>query len=73
MTPERSEGRIQTELLPFSCWPHRDLVELRDSIVRAVKLDRVKCHDLLVALDWLDAVEDELEERHELHRRQFGG
>jgi hypothetical protein len=55
--------RIQTELLPLECWPGRDLIELRNSIVVAVKRGRVQCHDLLVALDWLDAVEDELEYR----------
>jgi hypothetical protein len=31
--------------------------------VAAVKLGRVKCHELIVALDWLDAVSGELEER----------
>lgn len=58
--------RLKTELLPFPCWPVGDLEELEASIADGIERGRVRCHDLVVALDWLSAVRDELRERVQL-------
>ena len=52
--------------LPIECWPDCALLELRSSIARALGLGRLRRHGLLVALDWADLVDAELEARRGL-------
>lgn len=58
--------RITVEILPLECWPHAALLELRQSIAAALKAKRLQGHSLLVALQWADMVDDELEARRKL-------
>lgn len=57
---------MQAEILPLQCWPIDELLKFRDSIAAALKANRLRNHDLLVALDWSDAIDGELEARQNL-------
>ena len=60
---------VRTGGLPLECWPDRALLELRNSIAKALKLHRLAGHALLVALDWADLVDEEIEARTKLKDR----
>jgi len=55
-------------MLPLSCWPLRDLQDLRESILRGLRPERLSSLGAgwPVALDWLDAVDTELASRGKL-------
>ena len=52
--------------LPLEAWPDSALLELRASIARALKFHRLQGHALVVALEWSDGVDGELEARRSL-------
>ena len=54
---------VRTGGLPVECWPSAALLELRVSIANALELHRLAGHALLVALDWADLVDEEIEAR----------